>query len=144
MSLNNSSIFFWYMSFTRGAPNSISYVSVPAKWTLISINVKYCIPGNIGKMSFYIEPLCTDLISAVLSLAGSRNSLTLPSVLGPSTRLLQHFDTLSTLKETIICCICSLINSSFRGSYGVYATILRSTWYIFLILPQWVLRQTVV
>ena len=49
-------------------------------------------PASLGRISFNVGPLCTGLISALLSLDRFRNNHTLPLALGTSTKLLSHSD----------------------------------------------------
>ena len=70
---------------------------------------------NLGSMFFDVRPLWMDLISALLSLARSRHSLTFPFALGTNMKLICHSDVSSMPGGTITCCLCSLSSSSFRG-----------------------------
>ena len=72
-------------------------------------------PANHGRMSFNVRPPCTSLISTLLSLDLFRQIVTLPFTLGTSTKLLLHSYVSSMPRGTIICCLCNLFSSSFRG-----------------------------
>ena len=87
-------------------------------------------PASLCRISFMIRAMWIGLISALLSPAGSRHSLTLPFTLWMSTKLLHCLDVSSTPSETIICCLCSLSNTPFSGSCKEYATLLGGTYHI--------------
>ena len=83
---------------------------------------------SFGNISFIIGPLYSVLISAWLSLAGSRHSLTFLLTLSSDTKLLHHSDVLSTFRATIID-FCNLSISSSNGFCNAYLTCLRGAWY---------------
>ena len=84
--------------------------------------------ATLGRISFNVGPLCTCLISSLLSLAGSRHNCTLSLVLGASEKLLHHSDVSCTPRGITTCCFCSLYNSSFKGFLSTYATLPGGTW----------------
>ena len=86
-----------------------------------------CTLLSFTNISFKVVPLCTGLISAWFSQAGSKHSLTLPLALGTTTKLLHHSDTSSTPKGVFISCHCSLSSSSWNGFCNTYATCRGST-----------------
>ena len=65
--------------------------------------------ASLNRMTFNVGLICTGLISAFISLAGSRHNLTLPFSLKTSTKLLHHSDVFYYLLSL------SLSNSSFEG-----------------------------
>ena len=84
--------------------------------SLHQVNVMHLMPAGLSRISFNIEPLHAGLISALLRLAWSWHIHTLPQVLGKGTKLMHLSNVLSMPRATIICCFCSLLNSSFWGS----------------------------
>ena len=89
---------------------------------------------------FRVMPMWTGLISTLLHLAGSKHCLYLPFALGSSKKLLHHSGILSMPSETIICCLCSVSISSFRGSCNAYATLLETNWYGWQLSLAWKLN----
>ena len=79
-------------------------------------------------MLFRVGPLCIGLISAWFNHTGSKHSLTFPLALGTSRKLLHHSDVSSTPSGAVMCCFCSLSNSS-KGFWSAYAMHLGGTWY---------------
>ena len=90
-------------------------------WSILSV--------SLCRVSFNGGPLCTGVISVSLNLARFRHSLTLPFTLESSTKLLHHVDVSSMPRSMIICCICNISRSSFRGSGSLYAILLEGAWY---------------
>ena len=93
------------------------------------MSVRYLTPARLGKILFTVGSLCAGLISALLSLAGSRHNYTLPLAFETMTELLDHSNVSSTPRDTIICYFCSLSNSTLRGSWSTYTTLLGDAWY---------------
>ena len=87
------------------------------------MSVRYWTPASLGRMSFSVGPLNTSLISALLSLAGSRHTHTLPVAYGTREELLHQSDISSTSNATLICCFCNPLSSSLSGCCNVYATL---------------------
>ena len=139
MLLNNSTIFFWNTYLTGLLQNVIHWdlpnghemldiIDVSSHFKLwypelTSVSMRHVTPANWGKI-FRIQLLWTGLISALLSLALCRHSLTLPFALWTNINLLHHSDVSSMASGTVICWFCSLSYSSFRCSYKAYATLL--------------------
>ena len=107
---------YWYL------PNRHKNV----KYDIFSCNVKLWCPKLMSIKTWSISCLLTwvvyylvldlmliGLIGAVISLAGSRHSLTFPFA--------------------ITCCLSTLSSSSFNGSYKAYASLLGGTWYGWLL-----------
>ena len=86
-------------------------------------------PLNLGRISFNVWPLCTGLISALLSIIRVRHKCTLPLILSFRTKLLDHSDVSLTPRAPIICCFYSLSRSSFRDSWSTYPTLVGDIWY---------------
>ena len=61
--------------------------------------------ASLQRMTFNVGPVCTALISALLSLVRYRHNPTLPFAVGTSIKLLQHSDFQSMPRGTIICCL---------------------------------------
>ena len=76
----------------------------------------YSMLFNLGNISLSVGPLCTGLINAWLSHAGSKHSLTLPLALGTNTKLLHHSNVLSTPSGVLMSISCSHFSSSLNGS----------------------------
>ena len=87
-------------------------------------------PASLGRISLNVRPLCTGVISALSSLAGSRQDLSLPFIfiLGTSTKLLNHSYYSSMPRDANICCCYDVSSFSLRGSWSAYTTLLGGTW----------------
>ena len=85
-------------------------------------------PASLSRITFNVGPLCTSLISTLLSLARSRHKHTIPLDLGARMNVLHHSEVSFMPRSTIICCFCSLSSSFFRDSWRVYSTLLGTTW----------------
>ena len=95
----------------------------------------YVTPTSFGRIYFSVGPLWIGLISTLLSLIGSRHSLTVPFALGINMKLLHNLDVSSTPSETI-CCLFNLYSSSFRGSCKAFATLLGVICYVNCQIPH--------
>ena len=114
--------------------NVVRYDDFPSNFKfwypeLASIIERYCTLSNFGKISFSAVPLCTGLISAWFSLAGSRHSLPFPFRFGTNTKPLYHSAVLSMPSDVMISCCCKHSNSSLNSCCRAYATFLWGPWY---------------
>ena len=89
----------------------------------------FCTLFSLGKILLSVGPLCTGLINAWLSHAGSKHSLTLPFALGTNTKLLHHSDVSSTPSGVMMSISCRHFNSSLNGFCSAYTTHLGGAWY---------------
>ena len=141
-------ILHWNMSPMWAAPNgSLLYLYLP-KWhpnvvryddllsnfrlwylELTFIRDKYFTLFNFGKISLSVGPLWTGLISAWLSLSGSRHSLTLPLGFGTSLKLLHHSAISHMPNGGIYILFWSLSISSLNSFWSAYATHHGGAWY---------------
>ena len=132
-SLNIPSSFLWNISPFVTAPNGnplhlyladwhahvVRYDDLSSNFKLwypdvASIRERYCALFNLQNISLSIGPLWTGLISAWLTLAGSRHNLTFPFSFGTNTKLL-HDSAVSFLPSgAIISYYCSHSNSSLN------------------------------
>ena len=115
--VNNLSIFLWRISSTGAILNgSLMYWNLPNgqedvvrydnfsssfKLWFTFISIRCFMPASFGGVFFSVRPLWIGLNSALLSLAGSRHSLTLPFSLGTNMKLFHHSDILSIPSLTI-------------------------------------------
>ena len=76
---------------------------------------------DLGKKLLSVGPLWTGLISAWLSPALSRHSLTFPLGFGTSTKLLHHPATSSMPSSVVMSCFRSHSNSSLKNICCVWA-----------------------
>ena len=76
----------------------------------------YCTLFNLGNILLSVGPLCTGLINAWISCAGSKHSLTLLLALGTNTKLLHHSDVSSTPSGVMMSISYSHLSSSLNGS----------------------------
>ena len=146
-SSNISSIFLWNMSPASAALNgNCLYMYLPNwhanimryddLWSsfrlwyleLASIRERYFTLLCFNSISLSVGPLCTGLISAWFSCAGSWHNLTFQFALGCSTKQLHHSAVSSTPRDTMMYCFCNLFNSSSKGFYSAYALHLIDTW----------------
>ena len=92
------------------------------------MSVRYLITASLGRISFNVGPLCTGLLSALLSLARFSHNCILPLAFRTRKKLLHHSHVSYTSSGTIICCFCSGCTSSLRVLWSTYA-ILVGAWY---------------
>ena len=133
---------------TGAAPNGSHCISVPYQigmQMLLNAMIFYLMLGyvnprlhlwvryhshvNLGNMLITVGFLCTGLLSACLSLAGSRYSHTFPLHLGTSAKLLYYSEVSSMSGGMIICSLCRSTNSFLNGSCSTYSIHLGGTWY---------------
>ena len=93
------------------------------------MSAMYLTPASLSKMLFNVGPLCTGLISTLLSLARSRAQPYITLSFGNKYKAISPSDVSSTSKAIIICCFCNLSKSSLRDSWSKYGTLLGATWY---------------
>ena len=89
----------------------------------------YCALFNFGNISYSVGSLWTGLISAWLSLAGSKHNLTFPLGFGMTTKLLYLYAVSSMPSSAMMSCSWSHSNSSLNGFCNAYATHPRGVWY---------------
>ena len=89
----------------------------------------YCTSFSLGKILLSVGPLCTGLINAWLSHAGSRHNLTLPLALEANTKLLHNSDVSSTPSGVTMSISYRHFSSSLNGFCSTEATCLGGAWY---------------
>ena len=109
-----------YQYLPNGQANVVRYVGCLSNlrlWypELISMMDMYCTLFSLGRILFSVGPLCTGLINAWLSHAGSKHSCTLPVALGTNTKLLHHSAVLSTPSSAMMSISSSQSSSSLNG-----------------------------
>ena len=89
----NASLMYWYPQ--NGHKNIVRYGDLSSSFKLWQpelayVNMRYFTTTCLCRMSISTGLLWRDLISALLSPAGSRHSLTMPLALGTNKKLLHH------------------------------------------------------
>ena len=71
--------------------------------------------------------MLTPCVSAILVIAQSRHTHTIPLAFATMMKLFHHLAVSSTPSGAILCCPCNLFNSFSNGSCSVYASNLGGT-----------------
>ena len=99
---------------------------------LLCVRERYCTLFNFGKVLFTVGSLCTGLISAWFSLAGSRHSLNFPFSFGSNMKLIHHLAVLSMPSGVMMSCCYICSSSSLNGCCRANAMHPGDSWYDWL------------